>query len=61
MTQEVAINVVIILSYIVSVLAALGIPHFLVAYFVKKYSISGESLPVSLFSRKKCQQENEKC
>ena len=53
MTQEVAINVVIILSYIVSVLAALGIPHFLVAYFVKKYSIPGESLPVSLFSRKK--------
>ncbi len=46
MTQEVAINVAFILCYIVSVLAALGIPHFLVAYFVKKYSIPGESLPV---------------
>ncbi|GFI56559.1 hypothetical protein IMSAG013_01622 [Clostridiales bacterium] len=53
MTQEIALNVGIILAFIVSVLAALGIPHFLVAYFVKKYSISGESLPVSLFSRKK--------
>ena len=53
MTQEIALNVGIILAFIVSVLAALGIPHFLVAYFVKKYSIPGESLPVSLFSRKK--------
>lgn len=46
MTQEVAINVVIVLSYIVAVFAALGIPHFMISYFVKKYSIPGESLPV---------------
>lgn len=53
MTQEVAINVVIILSYIASVLAALGIPHLLAAYFVERYHISGKSLPVSPLSPKK--------
>lgn len=53
MTQAFAINVAIILFYIVSMLAALGIPNFLAGYFVKKYSIPGESIPVCLFSRKK--------
>lgn len=60
MTQEVALNVAIILPLIVSILAALGIPHFLVAYFVKKYSIPGESLPVSLFSKKKMSAKKRK-
>ena len=46
MTQEVAINVVVVLSYVIAVFAALGIPHFMISYFVKKYSIQGESLPV---------------
>ena len=60
MTQAVALNVAFILCYIISALAALGIPHFLVAYFVKKYSIPGESLPVSLFSKKKMSAKKRK-
>ncbi len=53
MTQEIALHVVIILSFFVSVLAALGIPHLLISYFVKKYSIPGESITVKRRNRAK--------
>lgn len=46
LSQQLLIHVGIILSFFTAILASLGIPHILISYFVKKYSISGESIPI---------------
>ncbi len=53
LTQQVAINLGILLFFIISVLFALGIPHLLISYFVKTYSILGESISVKRHKKSK--------